>query len=364
MALTRRDGASALLAAAVALSLSAPVTSFSPQLGLRCDSGRTAGSCVSPVLGGRWMQEGGMLRRARLPAAARLQRLQMTSMEGDGGEGQGKEVSKRQKEFDSLVEEGKVKDCVAVMRAEEELLKVSPDQAFKMLSSIPLDVSEENERQQQVLTSFIYASLRKRGLIRGFGYVPATPVYLPVATKDIDVPMLEAETGLKLSALTPKGTQFSWQLAGLAVCAAEFFVTKELGLDPMQVIPATALAFLADRILLSGAVFESAYRFLFPVYKQKVIKHEAGHFLLAYLLGCPIQGFFLSAWDASKSGIAGQAGTIFFDNDLSSQLGANKVTRTSIDRYDNNNNKNNNDDDDDDDDDDDGDNESPKHSTR
>jgi len=305
-----------------------------------------------------------MLRRARLPAAARLQRLQMTSMEGDGGEGQGKEVSKRQKEFDSLVEEGKVKDCVAVMRAEEELLKVSPDQAFKMLSSIPLDVSEENERQQQVLTSFIYASLRKRGLIRGFGYVPATPVYLPVATKDIDVPMLEAETGLKLSALTPKGTQFSWQLAGLAVCAAEFFVTKELGLDPMQVIPATALAFLADRILLSGAVFESAYRFLFPVYKQKVIKHEAGHFLLAYLLGCPIQGFFLSAWDASKSGIAGQAGTIFFDNDLSSQLGANKVTRTSIDRYDNNNNKNNNDDDDDDDDDDDGDNESPKHSTR
>jgi len=61
--------------------------------------------------------------------------------------------------------------------------------------------------------------------------------------------------------------------------------------------------------LLSGAVFESATRLLFPKYKQKVIQHEAGHFLLAYLLGCPIQGFFLSAWDASTAGIRGQAGT-------------------------------------------------------
>ena len=26
-----------------------------------------------------------------------------------------------------------------------------------------------------------------------------------------------------------------------------------------------------------------------PRYREKVIRHEAGHFLLAYLLGCPIQ---------------------------------------------------------------------------
>lgn len=64
-----------------------------------------------------------------------------------------------------------------------------------------------------------------------------------------------------------------------------------------------------------------------------MIKHEAGHFLLAYLMGCPIQGFFLSAWDAAKAGIRGQAGTVFFDNDLSNQLNANKVTRSAIDRY-------------------------------
>ncbi|KAJ1488712.1 hypothetical protein T484DRAFT_1782520, partial [Baffinella frigidus] len=143
--------------------------------------------------------------------------------------------------------------------------------------------------------------------------------------------------------------------AGLALCAGEFFIGKQFGLDPLTtLIPATSLLFILDRALLSGAVFEAVYRTLFPQYREKVIRHEAGHFLLAYLLGCPIQkvirhemghfllayllgcpiqGFFLSAWDANRVGIRGQAGTVFFDNDLSTQLTANKVTRTAIDRF-------------------------------
>lgn len=120
--------------------------------------------------------------------------------------------------------------------------------------------------------------------------------------------------------------QFAWQFAGLALCAGEYFLGRELGIDPLRtLIPATSLLFILDRALLSGAVFEAAYRTLFPQYREKVIRHEAGHFLLAYLLGCPIQGFFLSAWDANRVGIRGQAGTVFFDNDLSTQLTANKV---------------------------------------
>ncbi|EKX44204.1 hypothetical protein GUITHDRAFT_87555, partial [Guillardia theta CCMP2712] len=137
-----------------------------------------------------------------------------------------------------------------------------------------------------------------------------------------------------MSALTPKNAQYGWLAAGLGLCTVEYFLALNAGLDPLRtVIPFTAFLFVVDRLLTSGAAFESAYRFLFPKYKEKVIKHEAGHFLLAYLLGCPIQGFFLSAWDATRAGIRGQAGTVFFDNDLSTQLNANRVTRTAIDRY-------------------------------
>jgi hypothetical protein len=239
----------------------------------------------------------------------------------------------KQRDFDKCIEEGRIKDSVNLLRAYEDSITVSPNVAYKMLSLIPLDISEENERQQQVLTSYIYSYLKRHSLLRGFGYVPATPAYLPVSSKDIDVPDLEKATGFELKALTPRGTQFTWQFAGLAVCTIEYLISRELGLDPMRVLPATALVFILDRVLISGAAFESLYRFFFPQYKEKVIKHEAGHFLLAYLMGCPIQGYFISAWDAFKSGIMGQAGTIFFDNDLSTQLNANKVTRTAIDRY-------------------------------
>jgi hypothetical protein len=213
------------------------------------------------------------------------------------------EANSKQQEFDKSIEEGRIKDCVNLLRANEDSLTVTFDTACKMLSQIPLDVSEENERQQQVLTSYIYAYLKKKGIIKGFGYIPATPGYLPVTNKDMDVAEMEKATGYELKALTPRGTQFGWLFGGLALCIVEYFVCQQLGLDPMRVVPAVALFIILDRILVSGAIFESIYRFFLPQYKEKVIKHEAGHFLLAYLLGCPIQGYFISAWDAVKSGM-------------------------------------------------------------
>jgi len=256
-----------------------------------------------------------------------------TETETAGASGAPAQACKEQGAFDTCVTNGETKEAVRLLRAYDDLA-ISNDQAWRMLDAIPLDVSEENETEQQILVSLTYASLRKRNILRGFGAVPVTPDALPLRTKEVDVTELEKAIALPMSALTPKGSSVPWTAIGLGFCGIEFALAQQLGYDPMRsVVPLTALAVVTDRALLSGAVFESVTRFLFPKYKQKVIQHEAGHFLLAYLLGCPIQGFFLSAWDASAAGIRGQAGTVFFDNDLSSQLKANKVTRTAIDRY-------------------------------
>ena len=272
--------------------------------------------------------------------------------------------SQSQALFDQKVSAGETKEAVRLLRAESEL-DISKDQAWRLLDSIPLDVSEENETEQQILVSLTYAALRKRELLTGFGVVPVSPEALPLASKEVDVAGLEATLGMGMAALTPKSSSMPWTVLGFGLFGAEFALAQQLGYDPMRtVVPVSALAFVLDRVVLSGAIFESVSRLLFPAYKRKVIQHEAGHFLLAYLLGCPIQGFFLSAWDASNAGIRGQAGTVFFDNDLSSQvcvsdcracmyvcvcvhmhapcfltrelpsqLKANKVTRTAIDRY-------------------------------
>jgi hypothetical protein len=37
-----------------------------------------------------------------------------------------------------------------------------------------------------------------------------------------------------------------------------------------------------------------------PPYRQRIVHHEAGHFLVAYLLDLPIESYSLSAWEAMR----------------------------------------------------------------
>ena len=45
--------------------------------------------------------------------------------------------------------------------------------------------------------------------------------------------------------------------------------------------------------------------------RQRVIEHEAGHFLAAYFLGIPITGYTLTAWEVLKQGQLGNGGVAF-----------------------------------------------------
>lgn len=64
----------------------------------------------------------------------------------------------------------------------------------------------------------------------------------------------------------------------------------------------TGLIF-ADRVLLNGAVAETLTRLIVPGYRERIIRHEAGHFLVAYLLGCPVQGCLLDPFVVSQSAL-------------------------------------------------------------
>jgi hypothetical protein len=46
-------------------------------------------------------------------------------------------------------------------------------------------------------------------------------------------------------------------------------------------------------------------------YRQRILHHEAGHFLVAYLLDIPISGYTLSAWESIRQGRAAQGGVTF-----------------------------------------------------
>lgn len=69
------------------------------------------------------------------------------------------------------------------------------------------------------------------------------------------------------------------------------------------------------------------------LHRERIIHHEAGHFLVAYLLGIPVTGYTLSAWEALKQRQPGQGGVSFDDTELASQLERGTISAQMLDRY-------------------------------
>ncbi len=110
------------------------------------------------------------------------------------------------------------------------------------------------------------------------------------------------------------------QLTLNATALSIFAMTLSVLLGPfLNISPflSTGLTFL----VLSAVTFDS-FRFqslgltfaldtvaqLFPSYRQRILHHEAGHFLVAHLLDLPIESYALSVREAFKQGTSGQGG--------------------------------------------------------
>lgn len=67
--------------------------------------------------------------------------------------------------------------------------------------------------------------------------------------------------------------------------------------------------------------------------RDRIIRHEAGHFLVAYLLDIPVSGYALTAWEAFRQGQSAQGGVRFNDEKLAAQLQKGIVSEQMIDQY-------------------------------
>lgn len=82
-----------------------------------------------------------------------------------------------------------------------------------------------------------------------------------------------------------------------------------------------------------GALVLDAIARTSPQYRDRIVHHEAGHFLIANLLDIPVTGYALSAWEALKQKQPGQGGVSFADDELASQLQQGALTAQLLDRY-------------------------------
>lgn len=198
----------------------------------------------------------------------------------------------------------------------------------------PIQQPKEASTSDDTSVTPVYKRMQEIGLLQGFG--SARSAVTSRRHGPVTVASLVAQVGLPLSALSPRqSTVLIWQAAGALAVIATVQLLSAVGLQSYARPALVALGVLlaADQFILRGMTFETVYRALFPRYAEKIVTHEAGHFLAAYLCGLPVRGYILSAKEALAAGIPGQAGTLFADDDLSIEIQKGKVTAGSVDRF-------------------------------
>ncbi|KAL3796387.1 hypothetical protein HJC23_004184 [Cyclotella cryptica] len=200
----------------------------------------------------------------------------------------------------------------------------------------------------------LYLLLREGGRLQAFGAIarqapkssrfssenPPGPIYPAAGSKIVTPTILEDISGMEMINLTPQPTNMLLY-GGAALAVLEGVISLYFHINFNLLVAFTLLLAVADQVLVSGAVFETALRMVLPEMTTRITKHEAGHFLCAYLLGCPVEGVVLSTWAALQDGRFGgrstravSAGTSYYDLDMSEQIsGLKPLTRDSIDRY-------------------------------
>lgn len=180
------------------------------------------------------------------------------------------------------------------------------------------------------LVADAYGFLRDRGFLPNFG--KCRNIVLE-GRRDVTPSVLESTTGLEVSKLSPK----KWGLSGSSRYAliaflggTSFLLSQDIDIRP-NLLALLGLAFL-DSILLGGTCLAQISSY-WPPYRRRILVHEAGHLLTAYLMGCPIRGVILDPIVAMQMGIQGQAGTQFWDEKMASSLAEGRLDGTSFDRY-------------------------------
>nr|XP_027190872.1 uncharacterized protein LOC101507232 isoform X3 [Cicer arietinum]XP_027190874.1 uncharacterized protein LOC101507232 isoform X3 [Cicer arietinum]XP_027190875.1 uncharacterized protein LOC101507232 isoform X3 [Cicer arietinum] len=148
-----------------------------------------------------------------------------------------------------------------------------------------------------------YKFLQDRGFLPNFG--KCRNIVLE-GTRNVTPDVLSSSTGLEVTKLAPK----KWGLSdGSSTALVAFFggvsflISQGIDLRPnLAVILGLAIA---DSIFLGGTCLAQISSY-WPPYKRRILIHEAGHLLIAYLMGCPIRGVILDPIVAMQMGIQGQ----------------------------------------------------------
>lgn len=249
------------------------------------------------------------------------------------------------REWQDYEEAVKEKDLARALRLLQDISIKLQDSSIQSTGSVGLGGggfgSFELQRDWDVLDACLnaddmrlvgnaYVFLKDRGRLPSFG--KCRNIVLE-GSRDITPTVLKSATGLEVSKFSPKkwGIQGSSGVVLFGLLAGVSFLLNQ-GIDIRPNLAAILTLASLDAIVLGGTCLAQISS-VWPPHKRRIIVHEAGHLLVAYLMGCPIRGVILDPIVAMQMGIQGQAGTQFWDEGLQNELSEGRLSGSAFDRY-------------------------------
>jgi hypothetical protein len=293
----------------------------------------------------------GEVRHGRRTSTLGWQRVKRTTttttraMEKDESSPSSNEMS--QQRFDARTFDAKIEDLAnlgltrALREVDARLERAMRGEAASTSTTNDADggdkVRMDGEMAEREAVDLM-ACLRQRGEIKAFGAAHNVPKR-DYALAELRLNGIEAEKLLAPTESTIKGIRDNFtRVFGLAYVAGLYF------LHPTFAQGAGTAAFAAfcatyDQVAFGGGVsalaFDTVAQSTSKEYVTRLRRHEAAHFLTAYLIGILPKGYTLSSLDAFKTygALNIQAGCAFCDGEFQREVQKGKITSTSLGRF-------------------------------
>ncbi|PRW59629.1 stress regulated isoform 3 [Chlorella sorokiniana] len=215
--------------------------------------------------------------------------------------------------------------------------QLSPAEAKQKLAELDKLLASDGPHVEAQAAS-LAATLHEQGALRAFGAANQVPKRA-YTLQELRLNKIQPEQFLAPKDTTLSGVRNVVQGSYLAGLTAAYF-GQLLDLSQIvQVVILTAFLLTVDQVANAGGfealLVDTAGRVVSGTYGRRVALHEAGHFLIAYLLGLLPRGYTLSSLDLfiRKRQLNVQAGCQFCDSAFQAEVASGKLTSSSLDTY-------------------------------
>ncbi|KAJ1283707.1 hypothetical protein BS78_03G147300 [Paspalum vaginatum] len=220
-------------------------------------------------------------------------------------------------------------------RAADTSASQSPRHLRMVLEQVNEALSTGNDKAALTL---VRRSQGQEGGLRGFGAARQVPQRLykldELKLNGIDTSAFLSPVDMTLGSIE-RNLQIAAVLGGLTMSAALELSQLQILFLILGLLSLWSVDFVYYGGGLRNLVLDTLGHYLSQKYHNRVIQHEAGHFLIAYLLGVLPKGYTITSFDTlTKQGSLNvQAGTAFVDFEFLEEINTGKLSATMLNKF-------------------------------